>query len=101
MWAGFRIGSGQAHPPAMLLQMPSGILMGGLCVAAGLFLSMCAAKEFAEEDKNWWKRMLATLALLVLGGAVFNLHKAVAIAPFFFSAVCQVSHYLGKLAGNL
>jgi 1,4-dihydroxy-2-naphthoate octaprenyltransferase len=37
LWVGFRIGSGQAHPPAMLLRMPFGMLMGGLCFGQGYF----------------------------------------------------------------
>ena len=38
LWAGFCIGSGQSLPPAALLNMPSGILIGGLSFVAGIYL---------------------------------------------------------------
>jgi hypothetical protein len=73
LWAGFSIGSGQAHPPTFLLKMPSGVLMGGLCLAGGIFCGVCAAKEFSEGVKGWRKWMLMALTLLVSGGVVFSL----------------------------
>jgi hypothetical protein len=73
LWAGFSIGSGQAHPPAMLLRMPSGMVIGGLGVAGGIFLGACAAREFSEGQAVWRKRMLMALAFLLPGAAMFSL----------------------------
>jgi hypothetical protein len=73
LWAGLRIGSGQAHPPDLLLRMPSGILMGGLCLAGGGFLGIHAAKVFAEGKKGGCKPALAALVMLLAGGIVFGL----------------------------
>jgi hypothetical protein len=73
MWAGFCIDSGQAHPPELLLRMPSGILAGGLCLGGGVFLGARAAKEFSEVGKGWRKRMFAASAMLVPGGIVLSL----------------------------
>ncbi|MDR3363262.1 MAG: hypothetical protein LBO64_10575 [Desulfovibrio sp.] len=72
MWAGFCIGSGQAHPPAFLLKMPSGILMGGLCLGGGVFLGAHAAREFSEGRIGWRKRMIAALVMLIPGGIVIG-----------------------------
>ena len=73
MWAGYSIGSGQARVPALILRMPSGLLMGGLALAGGLFLGVRAGKEFAEGGKGWRRTILIALALLLAGGAVFSL----------------------------
>jgi hypothetical protein len=73
LWAGFRIGSGQAHDPAWILRMPSGILMGGLLLGGGLFLGVHAAREFADGGGEWKKRMLVALVMLIAGGVLFSL----------------------------
>jgi hypothetical protein len=70
LWAGFCIGSGRAHPPELMLRMPSGLLMGGLCLMGGVFLGVRAAKIFSEGEKGWRKPMLAALALLLPGGVI-------------------------------
>jgi hypothetical protein len=73
LWAGFCIGSGRTQPPELLLRMPSGLLIGGLCLMGGVFLGVKAAKDFAEGEKGWRKPMLAALALLLPGGAIVSL----------------------------
>ena len=72
LWAGFRLGSGRAHPPELLLRMPSGVLVGGLLLGGGLFLGVHAAKEFADGGREWKKRILAALVMLVPGGVMFS-----------------------------
>ena len=73
LWAGFCIGSGRAHPPELMLRMPSGLIMGGLCLTGGILLGVRAAKDFAEGEKGWHKAMLAALALLLPGGVITSL----------------------------
>jgi hypothetical protein len=73
LWAGFRTGSGQAHDPAWILRMPSGLLMGGLLLGGGLSLGIHAAREFADGSGKWTKSMLAVLAMLVPGGVMVSL----------------------------
>ena len=72
MWAGFCLGSGQVQSMALILRMPSGILMGALCLAGSLFLGVHAGREFAEEGKGWRKKALVALAMLVVGGIVVS-----------------------------
>lgn len=73
LWAGYCIGTGQTHPPAFLLRMPVGIIIGGLFVAGGLFLGASAAKDYSEGLVGWQKRMLAALGCLLPGGVIFSL----------------------------
>jgi hypothetical protein len=72
LWAGFHR-SGQAHPPDLLLRMPSGLLIGGLCLAAGLLFGFLSARDFATEAKGWYKGLLSALTFLMSGGFVFSL----------------------------
>ncbi len=73
LWAGFCLGAGRAHPPALLLRMPSGMLISGLCLAAGLFLGFVAAKEYAEGQKGAIKQLLLALTFLIPGSVIFSL----------------------------
>ena len=73
LWAGYCIGSGQTQPPALLLRMPVGILLGALCVAGGLFAGIMAAKEFANGHAGWKKMGLTALFFLLPGGVIFGL----------------------------
>ena len=73
LWAGYCIGSGQTQPPALLLRMPVGILLGALCVAGGIFLGAMAAKSFANGHAGWKKWGLYALGLLLPGGVIFAL----------------------------
>ena len=72
MWAGFCLGTGQAHDTALILRLPSGFLMAGLLFAGGLFLGGHAAREFAEGGKGWWKRMLVALILLIMSSVIIS-----------------------------
>ena len=71
LWAGYSLGSGRAHPPA-LLRMPSGFLIGGLCLVTGLFLGFLAAREYVEGQKGSLKRRLLALAFLVPSSVIFS-----------------------------
>jgi hypothetical protein len=73
LWAGFHAGSGQAHDPAWILRMPSGLLMGGLLLGGGLFLGVHAARGFAEGGKEWEKAALIALTMLIAGGTLAGL----------------------------
>ena len=62
MWAGYSIGAGglqnQTQPLAMLLRMPVGVLLGGLCFSGGVFSGVMAAKDFAAGYVGWKKKLL-------------------------------------------
>ena len=73
LWAGYCIGSGQTQPPAMVLHMPVGILLSGLCIAGGFFLGAMAAKSFANGHAGWQKWGLFAMGLLLPGGILFGL----------------------------
>lgn len=67
MWAGYSIGSGQTQPPALLMRMPVGILIGVLCMGGCVMEGIRAAKAFADTDSSWRKHALAATALLAPG----------------------------------
>ena len=73
LWAGYCMGSGQTQPPAMVLHMPVGILLSGLCIAGGFFLGAMAAKSFANGHAGWKKWGLFAVGLLLPGGILFGL----------------------------
>jgi hypothetical protein len=56
-----------------MLRVPSGILMGGLFLAGGIFLGAHAAKDFSEGRTGWHKRMIAALIMAIPGGVVASL----------------------------
>lgn len=72
LWAGFRIDTGRAIPLTASLHMPSGWLISGLCLAAGVFCGALAAQSFAEAEKAWWKKGLEALFFLIFGVIIFN-----------------------------
>ena len=67
LWAGFRINTGRDVPLAAILHMPSGWLISGLCLAAGVFCGGVAAKEFAEEKRKWWGKGIMAFGLMMVG----------------------------------
>ena len=71
LWAGFRIDTGRDVPLAAILHMPSGWLISGLCLAAGLFCGVLSAKSFVEEKKGIWKQGLSALLLIFTGCSMF------------------------------
>ena len=70
MWAGYCLGSKRVQDMALILRMPSGFLMGGLCLAGGLFLGVYAIRQNAEEEKGWWKIGVAALMMFSVGVVV-------------------------------
>ena len=79
LWAGFRINTGRDVPLAAILHMPSGWLISGLCLAAGVFCGGVAAKEVGEAGKGgWrkgskgiWKQGISALLLIFTGCSMF------------------------------
>lgn len=71
LWAGFRIDTGRNMPLAAVLHMPSGWLISGLCLAAGVFYGALNAKSFVEERKGIWKQGLLALLLTFTGCSMF------------------------------
>lgn len=71
LWAGFHIDTGKDIPLAAFLHMPSGWLISGLCLAAGVFYGALSAKSFAEERKGIWKQGLLALLLIFTGCSMF------------------------------
>ena len=72
LWSGFCIGSGQTQPPAMLLKMPLGIILGPLWFCSGTFYGVLAAKAFSEADIRWRNYFLKALACLLPGAALLS-----------------------------
>lgn len=67
LWAGFRIDTGRDIPLALLLHMPSGWLISGLCLVAGVFCGWGAATEFAEGEKGWWRKGITAFGFTAVG----------------------------------
>lgn len=72
LWAGYSVGSGQTQPPAMLLKMPVGIIIGALCFCSGIFCGILAARDYSEDNAKWRKRLLVALGCLLPGGAIIS-----------------------------
>ncbi len=74
MWAGYCIGAGgvqnQTQPLAMLLRMPVGVLMGGLCFSGGVFSGVMAAKDFASGSAGWMKWAAWGVGMVIVGGGI-------------------------------
>ena len=73
MWAGYSLATRNVQEMALVLRMPSGFLMGGLCLAGGLFLFVYTGKDFSAGEDGWWKRGIAALVLLVVGGVIASI----------------------------
>ena len=73
LWAGYCIGSGETHPPALILRMPVGILISVLCFGFGIFYCVLAAKSFAESNTKWRRLLFLSLSCIVLGGWTLSL----------------------------
>ena len=71
LWAGFRIDTGRNIHLVAILHMPSGWLISGLCLAAGLFCGVLSAKSFVEEKKGIWKQGISALLLIFTGCSMF------------------------------
>ena len=71
LWAGFRIDTGRDIPLALLLHMPSGWLICGLSLVAGVFCGGVAAKEFAEAKKGWGGMGLIAIFAIVFATLLF------------------------------
>ena len=69
MWAGYCIGAGdiqnQTQPLAMLLRMPAGVLIGGLCFSGGIFSGIMAATDFAGGSGGWKKWAAWSVGMVV------------------------------------
>lgn len=72
MWAGYCIGAGgvqnQTQPLAMLLRMPAGVIIGGLCFSSGIFSGLVAAKDFAAGYAGWKKWAAWSASMVIVGG---------------------------------
>ena len=73
LWAGFRIDTSRDMPLAAVLHMPSGWLISGLCLVAGVFCGGVAAKEFGEAEKGWWKKGGIAIFFIMVGTLLFSL----------------------------
>ena len=72
LWAGYSLGSGKTQPPDLLLRMPSGWLIGGLCLAMGLFRGVVTAGNFAASETGWGKGLLMALGFLMAGAVMVS-----------------------------
>ena len=70
MWAGYSLATRNVQEMALVLRMPSGFLMGGLCLAGGLFLGVYAVRQNIEEENGWWKTGVAALVMFSVGVVV-------------------------------
>ena len=73
LWAGFRIDTGRDMPLAAVLHMPSGWLISGLCLAAGVFCGGLTAKRFAEAKRGWGENGGIAVLFIMLGTLLFSL----------------------------
>ena len=73
LWAGFRIDTDRDVTLAAVLHMPSGWLISGLCLVAGVFLCTLSGKTFSIGGKGWWKTAALAMGFIVVGTTIFTL----------------------------
>ena len=73
LWAGFRIDTDRDVTLAAVLHMPSGWLISGLCLVAGVFLCTLSGKTFSIGGKGWWKTAALAMGVIVVGTTIFTL----------------------------
>lgn len=66
MWIGFRIGTGQTQPPAMLFRMPIGFVLAGIGLFGGVLVGMYAARSFSEGNTGWKKNLGIALVIMLV-----------------------------------
>ena len=72
LWAGYSIGSGKTHPPAWLLHMPVGVVLGAAALVCGLGSGALAARYFSEGNTAWKRYFLIAIFCSSAGGFVFS-----------------------------
>ena len=72
LWAGFRIDTGRDMPLAAVFQMPSGWLICGLSVVAGVFLCALSGKTFSVGGKGWWKTAALAMGFIMTGAVILT-----------------------------
>lgn len=72
MWIGFRIGSGQTQPPAMLLRMPVGVVLAGMGLFGGILYGTYAARSFSEGDTGWKKNLGIALGIVLVSMLILS-----------------------------
>lgn len=73
MWVGFSIGSGQTHPPTLLLKMPAGFVIAGLVFSGGIALIYKAATTYAAGKTVEKIPALSGLGLVALGATILGI----------------------------
>ena len=73
LWAGFRIDTDRDVTLAAVLHMPSGWLISGLCLVAGVFLCTLSGKTFSIGGKGWWKTAALAMGFIMTGAVIFTL----------------------------
>ncbi len=64
----------QTHALTMLLRMPAGVLIGGLCFSGGVFAGVMGAKDFAAGYAVWKKWVAWGVGMVVAGWLAFCLY---------------------------
>lgn len=72
LWAGFRIDTGRDMPLAAVFQMPSGWLICGLSLVAGVFLCALSGKTFSVGGKGWWKTAALAMGFIMTGAVILT-----------------------------
>ena len=72
LWAGFRIDTGRDMPLAAVFQMPSGWLICGLSLVAGVFLCALSGKTFLVGGKGLWKTAALAMGFIMTGAVILT-----------------------------
>ena len=72
LWAGFRIDTGRDMPLTAVFQMPSGWLICGLSLVAGVFLCALSGKTFSVGGKGWWKTAALAMGFIMTGAVILT-----------------------------
>lgn len=67
MWSGYMIGTGGTKPPGFILKMPSGLMIGLLCLGLAGTCGYWAIRAYNAEIKTWWQPLFGAVAATGIG----------------------------------
>lgn len=70
MWIGYCLGSGTIHPPAYLLKMPFGIVLGIASLCFGIGMAIKLGKDYAAEQSLAKQEIVITVGCIIFSIAI-------------------------------
>ena len=72
LWVGYGLGMGKMQELYTILRMPVGIVLSGGSFCGGIYLGLCAARAFADDNAIWKKYVYVAIPCIILGGMILR-----------------------------